>query len=258
MSEPHGQRPVPVSPGAAGATRRGPEPPDISETGGLKGGQPQRSDERLFVQLLAFGGCFDTAPLVAHLAASGVTGVLYEDLNDPRGVAVLSLSKDPSFFVDTLRPALNAGPFAPLVRKPEFTMIGRTYALGYEPDLADVLFHRPTRTVLNPAWRWAVWYPLRRNGRFAQLPPEEQRVILAEHGAIGMSFGAADLAHDVRLACHGLDTNDNDFVVGLVGKDLHPLSAVVQAMRKTQQTALYLDRLGPFLVGRAIWQSQIG
>ncbi len=43
-------------------------------------------------------------------------------------------------------------------------------------------------------------------------PPDEQRVILAEHGAIGMAFGAGDYAHDIRLACHGLDTNDNDFV----------------------------------------------
>ena len=66
-----------------------------------------------------------------------------------------------------------------------------------------------------------------------------------------MTFGAADLAHDVRLACHGLDRDDNDFVIGLIGKELFPLSAVVQAMRKTQQTSLYLDRLGPFFVGRA-------
>ena len=66
-----------------------------------------------------------------------------------------------------------------------------------------------------------------------------------------MAFGAADYAHDVRLACHGLDRDDNDFVIGLIGKDLFPLSAVVQAMRKTQQTSLYLDRLGPFFVGRA-------
>src|ERR1700722_5021343 len=29
-------------------TRRGPEPPDISEKGGMKGGQPQRADTRLF------------------------------------------------------------------------------------------------------------------------------------------------------------------------------------------------------------------
>ena len=28
--------------------------------------------------------------------------------------------------------------------------------------------------------------------------------------------------------------------------------AIVQAMRKTQQTALYLDRLGPFFIGRKI------
>ena len=42
-------------------------------------------------------------------------------------------------------------------------------------------------------------------------------------------------------------------IVGLVGKALFPLSAVVQSMRKTQQTALYLDRLGPFFVGRVLW-----
>ena len=236
-------------------TRRGPEPPDISEKGGLKGGVPQRADERLFMQLLVFGGCEDARALGEHLAAASVIGAVYEDLNDPRGVAVLTLSERPAHFIEVVRPLLVTGPSSALVQKPQFTMFGRTYALGYEPDLAEVLFNRPARTVLNPAWPWAVWYPLRRNGRFAQLPAEQQRVILAEHGAIGMAFGAADLAHDIRLACHGLDANDNDFVVGLIGSDLHPLSAVVQSMRKTQQTSLYLDRLGPFFVGRAAWQS---
>ena len=86
--------------------------------------------------------------------------------------------------------------------------------------------------MLNPAWTWAVWYPLRRSGRFAQLPAEEQRVILAEHGTIGMSYGAGDFAHDIRLACHGLDKEDNDFVVGLIGKELYPLSRIVQDMRR--------------------------
>src|SRR4029434_6241771 len=105
-----------------------------------------------------------------------------------------------------------------------------------------------SRAVLNPEWRWAVCYPLRRNGRFAQLPADEQRVILAEHGAIGMSYGVGDYAHDVRLGCYGLDKNDNDFVVGLLGKALYPLSHIVQAMRKTQQTSLYLDRLGAVCV----------
>ena len=233
------------------------EPPDLSEKGGQKDGQPQRSDDRLFMQLLAFGGCTDGASVARALEASGVEGVVYEDVNDPRGIAVLSMTRTPEVFVERVRPALAKLADASLVLKPEFSMLGRTYSIGYEPDLADTLLARPRRTVLNPAWRWAVWYPLRRSGRFAQLGEQEQRAILAEHGTIGMAFGAGDYAHDIRLACHGLDRDDNDFVIGLIGKELFPLSAVVQSMRKTQQTSLYLDRLGPFFVGRAIWQSPL-
>ena len=235
--------------------RRGPEPPDLAEKGGNKNGEPQRSDDRLFMQLLVFGDCHDAHSLMTALEASGVTSVLYEDVNDPHGVGVLTVTQNPDDFVDAVRRLLSVEPFASLTQKPEYTMLGRTYSLGYEPDLPEVLRHRPRRTVLNKDWRWGVWYPLRRNGHFSNLSPEEQRVILAEHGAIGRSFGAGDLVHDVRLACHGLDKNDNDFIVGLVGKDLFPLSAIVQAMRKTQQTSLYLERLGPFFVGRAFWQS---
>ena len=231
------------------------EPPDLSEKGGLKDGVAQQSDDRLFMHFLAFGGCNDAGAVARHLETAGLDGVVYEDANDPNGIAVLAVARAPEAFVERVRPALKTGPCAPLVLKPDYTMLGRTYALGYEPDLAETLVARPRRTVLNPAWRWAVWYPLRRSGRFAQLPEKEQRTILAEHGAIGMAFGAGDYAHDVRLACHGLDRDDNDFVIGLIGKDLFPLSAVVQSMRKTQQTALYLDRLGPFFVGRAVWQS---
>ncbi len=239
------------------ATRRGPEPPDLSEKGGMKDGQPQRSDTRLFMQFLAFGGCPDAAPLADTLARAKVDGALYEDVNDPRGVGLVTFSDTPAYFLDRVRPVLNEAPFAALTQKQEYTLLGRTYGIGYEPDLADVLLQRPKRTVLNPLWPWAVWYPLRRSGRFTQLPVDEQRVMLAEHGAIGMAFGAGDYAHDVRLACQGLDKSDNDFIVGLIGKDLYPLSAVVQSMRKTQQTALYLERLGPFFVGRAVWQSAL-
>lgn len=234
------------------------EPPDLSERGGLKGGQPQRSDERLFMQLLVYTGCDNPREVADWIGQADVDSVVYEDLNDPRGVALLTLSSKPDVFLDVVRPLLVEGPTAPLVLRPELTMFGRTYSLGYEPDLRSALIDRPRQTVLNPAWRWAIWYPLRRNGRFAQLSAEEQRTILAEHGEIGMRFGAADYVHDVRLACYGLDRDDNDFVIGLTGKDLYPLSAIVQTMRKTQQTSLYLDRLGPFFVGRAIWQSPSG
>ena len=228
------------------------EPPDISEKGGLKEGQPQRSDRRLFMQLLAFGGCSDPAAVARHMADAAETVVVYEDLHDPRGIAVLTVSEDPNVFLNRVRPRLTSGAMEELSLKPQFTMFGRTYALGYEPDLDEVLVERPRRTVLNPDWRWAIWYPLRRNGAFAQLAADEQRTILGEHGQLGITYGAADYAHDIRLACHGLDRDDNDFVIGLIGKELFPLSAVIQAMRKTQQTSLYLDRLGPFFVGRKI------
>jgi Chlorite dismutase len=233
------------------------EPPDISEKGGLKGGQQQRSDERLFMQLFAFTNCTDVAGVIRQLAATRFESVLYQDLNDPKGIGLLTLSRDPNTFIDDVRSVVNTGALAGLTLRPDLTMFGRTYSLGYEPDLRSVLIDRPRRTVLNPAWPWGVWYPLRRNGRFTQLSAEEQRTILAEHGEIGMRFGAADYVHDVRLACHGLDRDDNDFVIGLIGKDLYPLSAIVQVMRKTQQTSLYLDRLGPFFVGRAAWQTTI-
>ena len=54
-------------------TRRGPEPPDISEKGGMKHGQPQRSDVRLFMQFLAFGGCPDPVAPEAQPASGKTT-----------------------------------------------------------------------------------------------------------------------------------------------------------------------------------------
>lgn len=231
------------------------EKPDLREKGGPKDGQSQFSDRRLFMQLLAFGRCTDSAPLASALQRAGVEAVLYEDLNDPRGIGLLSFHEDPDFFVTTLRALLNEPPFASLDQKHEYTMLGRTYAMGYEPDLEDWLLHKPRQTVLNGDWLWAVWYPLRRRGEFVQLDADNQRRILMEHGVIGRSFGEADYAHDVRLACHGLDRNDNDFVIGLTGSKLYPLSAIVQAMRKTTQTSQYLEKLGPFFVGKAVWQS---
>jgi chlorite dismutase len=241
---------MPQAPRRTGRARI--EPLDLSEIGGPKDGQPQRSDERLFMQLLAFGGCRDAGAVARHLSDAAEAVVVYEDLNDPRGIAVLTVSRDPAVFVDSVRPRMTSGPMTGLTMKPEYTMFGRTYSIGYEPDLREVLTERPRRTVTNSDWPWAIWYPLRRAGAFAQLPAEQQRTILAEHGQIGMAFGAADYAHDIRLACHGLDRDDNDFVIGLIGKALFPLSAVVQAMRRTQQTSLYLDRLGPFFIGRKI------
>jgi chlorite dismutase len=222
-----------------------------------RGANGQSTDRRLFVQLQAFGGCTDVKPLVRVLEASRLETVLYQDVNDPRGVAVLGLSEDPTFFVGAFRELLNAGAFGELMLKPELTMLGRTYASGFEADLDEWLLRRPRRTALNPAWPWAVWYPLRRTGAFARLSPQEQGSIIREHSVLGRAYGEADLAHDVRLACHGLDAHDNDFVIGLVGRQLHPLSHLVQAMRRTVQTSQYIHTLGPFFIGHALWQSAL-
>ena len=220
-----------------------------------KGANQQVSDRRLFVQLQVWTGCGDSKPLVAAVERSRIEGVLYHDVNDPTGVGLLALHENPAFFATGLREALHGEPFAALRHRPELTMLGRTYASGFEPDLEDWLLARPRRTVLDPACPWGIWYPLRRSGAFARLSPQEQGAILKEHGTQGRAYGEAGLAHDVRLACHGLDTNDNDFVIGLIGRELHPLSHLVQAMRRTAQTSQYLASLGPFFVGHVLWQS---
>src|SRR5690606_14042568 len=137
---------------------------------------------------------------------------------------VLTWSEDPGDFLTKARPALHEEPFRKLHLNPAMTMIGRTYSGGYEQDLPYWLLRRPVETVTNEAWPWAVWYPLRRIGAFERLGAKEQGGILREHAVIGRAYGERDLAHDIRLACHGLDAEDNEFVIGLVGKDLHPLS----------------------------------
>lgn len=232
------------------------ETPDLSEKGRPIDGKPQTSDRRLYMQLLVFTKVKDMESLISHLSDSPLNHVLYEDLNDARGVGLLTMSDEPGDFVGQLRQKLNHGPFAKLKPRHKLTMFGRTYSLGYEADLHETLFDRPTHTALNPDWPWAVWYPLRRNGAFMKVEAEKQRQILMEHAIIGRSFGQADLAHDIRLVCNGLDYHDNDFVIGLTGRELFPLSAIVQAMRKTDQTSQYVDQMGPFFVGKVAWRYQ--
>lgn len=233
-----------------------PEQLDLSEKGRASDGRVIASDRRLFMQLLAYGGCTDLKPLMDTLAESGLEAVLYEDINDPQGIALLTMSTDPNDFLGRLRQVLNSPPFVELQFKPEYTMFGRTYALGYEEDLEQTLIHRPKGRVHDPNLPWAIWYPLRRSGSFERLSAQEQRVILMEHGGVGRSYGRAGYGYDVRLACYGLDKNDNDFVIGLIGPELYPLSSIVQRMRKTKQTSMYLEQLGPFFIGRAVWQSE--
>ncbi len=230
---------------------------NLSERGRKKNGETIFSGKRLFMQLLAFGNCYDARALVEAIERSGIDGVIYADINDPSGIGLLSLSAHPDFFIDELRKFTNESPFAKLDFKPKFTMLGRTYSLGYEDDLEKILRTEPRRRVLDPELAWAIWYPLRRNKAFEALSENEQRAVLGEHGKLGFKFGHAGYAKDIRLACHGLDKHDNDFVIGVLGKELFPLSSLIQAMRKTKQTSRYIESMGPFFVGKVIWQSGV-
>ncbi len=230
------------------------KPLDLTEKGKNRAGEPIALDQRLFMQLLAFGECRAPSALIEALEGAGLPGVLYADLNDPQGVALLTWSEEPEHFVTPVRTLLNQEPFASLAPKPEYTMFGRTYSIGYERPLDHYLLRLPVEKVTNPAWPWTIWYPLRRQGRFNRLEQDEQFGMLKEHGSIGRKYGAAELGYDIRLASYGLDKNDNDFVIGLLGPALFPLSSIVQAMRSTEQTAHFMERMGPFFVGKALWQ----
>jgi chlorite dismutase len=228
---------------------------DVLEYGGKREGARQTSARRLFMQLLVF----DVAPGLAaddwakNLAdqchARRTPAVVYADAMAPQGVGLLTWSEDPAHFVRAVRPLLATAGLASAVLRPEYTMLGRTYSTGHEPDLEWMLLRRPIENVTNEALRWHVWYPLRRTSAFARLEPHEQSQILREHAQIGMAYGAQELAHDVRLASYGLDPGDNEFVIGLVGRELYPLSHLVQAMRKTRQTSEFIEKMGPFFVG---------
>jgi chlorite dismutase len=232
---------------------------DISEKGRSQDGRIISLDRRLYMQFLAFGAAHDPAQYGGLVGKAGVQGAVYEDLNDPYGIGLLTFSEDPNDFLTRVHPLLRTAPFTGLQPKPEYTLLGRTYAVGYENDLEEVLIRRPAERVTDPSLPWVVWYPVRRSGDFEQLSADEQRTILMEHGGVGRAYGKADLAYDIRLACFGLDKNDNDFVIGLLGHELFPLSSIVERMRKTRQTSQYLTNLGPFFIGKAVWQSrQVG
>jgi len=229
---------------------------DLRERGKNADGHTIYHDSRLYMQLLIYTEVkYDPSPLCEELDETGFCGVLYSSLHDPKGIGLLTISEDPGFFANELKTYLRSSRFGNFQCRTDWTMIGRTYSIGYEQDLHETLLERPRRYACNPAWPWAIWYPVRRSGEFEDLSADERRKILMEHGGIGLAYGRSDHAHDIRLACHGLDQNDNDFVVGILGKDLHPLSAIIERMRKTRQTSRYLSNLGPFFTGNVLWQS---
>jgi chlorite dismutase len=234
-----------------------PVEPDVMEHGKTPEGGDLTSNRRLTMQLLSFTDCRDLQPLIDFLKQQSWDAVLYQDAADPWGAGLLLMHTDPSFFTDTVYPVLRTSPFADLTPRQDGTLFARAYSIGYEQDLEHTLVARPRQRALNPEHAWAVWYPLRRTGEFAKLPKREKMKILGEHGTIGRAWGEAGYAHDIRLACFGMDRADNDFAVALVGPELLPLSKIVEVMRGTVQTSTYIEKLGPFFVGKAVYQSPV-
>jgi chlorite dismutase len=228
-----------------------PEPLDIREVGTPIDGKPQVSDLRLFLQLHVFEGCSDLKPIIETLEKGSLNAVLYDDLNHPTGIGVLFMAEDPAALMTESRTLLLKAQETPdLLYRSEMTMTGRTYSSGREPNLEEWLLNKPLQNVLNPDFPWAIWYPLRRRPEFYRLEHRERGRILGEHAMLGRSYAAGGYASDIRLACFGLDTNDNEFVIGLVGPELYPLSRLIQDMRQTEQTTKYIESLGPFFVGK--------
>ena len=227
------------------------EPIDIRETGAPIDGEPQFSDRRLFFQLHVFEDCSDPEMITKTLEQSRLNAVLYDDLNCPTGMGVLLAAENPEALMTVSRDLLlQAREMPDVLYRSEMTMLGRTYSSGREPNLEEWLINRPLQNVLNPNFPWAIWYPLRRKPEFYRLERREQGRILGEHAMLGRSYASGGHASDIRLACFGLDTNDNEFVIGLVGPELYPLSRLIQDMRRTEQTTKYIESLGPFFVGK--------
>ena len=232
-----------------------PEPVNLREVGAPIDGEPQVSDRRLFFQLHVFGHCLHPDVIIEHIQSNNYSppaAIFYDDLNNPAGLGVLLFAEDPA---DLMHQSLALQDmqrkfYREISYRPEMTMTGRTYSSGREPDLEEWLISKPLQSALNPDFPWAIWYPLRRNPEFYRLEPGERGRILGEHAMLGRSYAAGGYASDIRLACFGLDTNDNEFVIGLVGPELYPLSRLIQDMRQTEQTTKYIESLGPFFIGK--------
>ncbi len=154
---------------------------------------------------------------------AGSTGALYVDANDPQGIGIMVASEDPDYFVTRLATLFNRRPFADFVHRPRVRHA--------RSQLLDRLRVRPRGHTAREAARKAA-EPREYTGPSGTrcsaprssrpCPADHQRRILAEHGSLAKRYGAGGHAADVRLACHGLDSNDNDFIVGLARTQATP------------------------------------
>ena len=236
--------------------------PELREVGAAGAdGERQYMEKRLYMQVRILDLDLSKTEMKIFqdslknlISTHNMPAVLYADASSSNSLGLLSWSEDPSFFTDVVNAVLSDASVAPLfVERAGWTMFGKTYSNGHEKDLSEYLFKKPIRNATKEDWDWAIWYPLRRKGPFYVQPPADQCKMLLHHAAIGKAFSELNAAHDIRLKSFGIDGKDNEYIVGILGDDLHSLSRVVEEMRKTRHTAEFLESLGPFFVGKKIW-----
>ncbi|KAF4695602.1 hypothetical protein FOZ60_004099 [Perkinsus olseni] len=206
-----------------------------------KGANGQTMEKRLFCQLYVLD-CINAAKLPQareklelELVRRNIPSVIYDDVSSPRTIGLLTWSEDPKHFPTVVNPLLQLEGIGDVLEPRQgWTMLGKTYANGHEADLEDFLLQEGERA------------------SSIKEKPEHQCQMLLEHAAIGKAYSKRG-AWDVRLNCYGLDGDDNEFVIALIHKDLYPLSKLVEDMRKTEHTSLFMKSLGPFFVGHRVF-----
>lgn len=209
----------------------------------------ETNDIPLFLQLLVFTDCTDFKPLSMQLSRLDLDCYLFKDLRDPQGIGVLAIAEDPEHIVSQLQEALSNRLLRVLMLRQELTMTARTHAA------ATPTRHELEAMLRNAEWPWAIWYPMRGTASLSDLDEKLQGPvfdrIVDTAGVDPAGFGRA------LLKSHGLDQHANEFVQGLLGPDLHQLSTVVEATRRSPLHSEYVAASGPFFVGRAIREGEI-
>lgn len=119
------------------------------------------------------------------------------------------------------------------------------YAQGLPADMAEMRLHPKLPPPGKPAW---CFYPMTKRRdpgqNWYELPYEERRELMYEHGASGRKFAG----RIVQLVTASTGLDDWEWGVTLFGEDLSALKETVYTMRYDRASAVYAE-FGPFVTG---------
>ena len=210
------------------------------------------SDNTLFLQLQIFdiepaaGPRAMVSALSRRLREKRIDGVIYGDANDHRGIGLLTWAADPGDILDNVHALLGGKRFSALTPRPGWVMLGCVSgdAAATTPEL-----------LLDPNQNWATWYPQRNKAEWGSLGDAAQAKVLEEAGGVAKSSIDEGKVSYVRLACQGIDPEDNDHIFALTAANLLDINELQAAMRGTALLTTHLQKMGPVFVGRKIWQN---